>query len=137
MFEQMKKAIEEESGEIYDYQFAYDGPYSEYVNGIYGDAVEQVSQEVGESINVEASIQCGCGRNDMYCESGHTSWDFEDECDTLLEYAQEAETEEEFKNMIAGFLRGKWEDCVPEEDEEDEEDEEESAFDITEEEEDD
>lgn len=125
MFEQMKKAIEEESSEIYDYQFAYDGPYCEYVNGIYGDAVEQVSAEVGESINVEASIQCGRGRNDMYCESGRTSWDFEDGCDTLLEYAQEAETEEEFKNMIAGFLRGKWEDCVPEEDEEDEEDEEE------------
>ena len=125
MFEQMKKAIEEESGDIYDYQFAYDGPYADYVGDVYGSALEKLSKEVGEDIDVEASIQCGRGRNDMYCESGHTYWDFESECDTLLEYAQDAETEEEFEGMIVGFLRNKWEDCIPYDEEDEEEDEEE------------
>ena len=120
MFEEMKRAIKEESGDIYDYQFAYDGPYAEYVGGVYGSAIEKLSAQVGEAIDIEASIQCGRGRNDMHCESGHTYWDFEDECDTLLEYAQEAETEEEFENMIVAFLYSKWEDCVPYDEEDDE-----------------
>lgn len=124
MFNEMKKAIKEESPEIYDYQFGYDGPYCDYVNDIYGQALDELCKQTGESINVEASIQCGRGRNDMYCESGRTYWDFEGECDTLLEFAEEAETEEEFKSSILAYLHSKWEDCDMEDDDEDEDDEE-------------
>lgn len=125
MFEEMKKAIAEESGEIYDYQFAYDGPYADYVCGVYGEALEKVSKEVGDDLYVEPSIQCGVGRNDMYSAKGTTYWDFEAECDTLLEFAEEAETEEEFRDMIASYLMGKYEECEPEDDDDyDEEDDE-------------
>lgn len=120
MFEEMKAYLEE--NEDLDGQFGYDDQYADYVNGVYGEAVEEASHEVGDDIFVEPSIQGGMGGVFMTCEKGSTNWDFESECDTLLDYAMEAETEEEFKNLIKGFILSKYEECVPEDDEDDEED---------------
>lgn len=121
MFEEMKAYLEND-GEAG--QFGYDDPYADYVNGIYFDAITEVERQTGEaSIVVEPSIQAGMGRVDMYCDKGTTYWDFESECETLAEFAMEADTEEEFKQSIVGFLLGKYEDCVPADDEDEYEDE--------------
>lgn len=118
MFEEMKAWLQ--SPEAEDYQFGYDDPYSDYVGGVYYDAIEEVGRQMNDAdIMVEPSIQAGMGRVDMYCKNGTTNWDFESECETLAEYAMEAETEEEFKQSIVGFLLGKYEDCIPEDDEDD------------------
>lgn len=114
MFEEMKAAIEND--EI-NGQFGYDDQYADYVSDVYGEAVEEASREVGDDIFVEPSIQSGRGGVFMTCNKGTTDWDFESECDTLLEYATEAETEEEFRAMIKSFILSKYEDCFPEEDE--------------------
>lgn len=118
MFEEMKNYLEND-GEAG--QFGYDDPYADYVNDIYCDAVTEVERQTGEaSIVVEPSIQAGMGRVDMYCDKGTTHWDFESECETLAEFAMEADTEEEFKNAIVAFLLGKYEDCISEDDDDDE-----------------
>lgn len=120
MFEEMKAWLATPAVE--DYQFGYDDPYADYIGGVYYDAIHEVGRQMNDAdIVVEPSIQAGMGRVDMYCKNGVTNWDFESECEMLLEFAEEAETEEELKNSIVGFLLGKYEDCVPE-DEEDEDD---------------
>ena len=119
MFEEMKAWLQ--SPEAEDYQFGYDDPYADYVGGIYADATEEVGRQMTDAdIFIEPSIQAGMGGVFMTCKNGSTSWDFESECETLAEYAMEAETEEEFKQSIVGFLLSKYEDCVPEDDEDDE-----------------
>lgn len=119
MFEEMKAWLQ--SPEAEDYQFGYDDPYADYVGGIYADATEEVGRQMTDAdIFIEPSIQAGMGGVFMTCKNGSTSWDFESECETLAEYAMEAETEEEFKRSIVGFLLGKYEDCVPEDDADDE-----------------
>lgn len=120
MFEEMKAWLS--SPEAEDYQFGYDDPYADYVGGVYYDAIQEVCTQMNDAtIEVEPSIQGGRGGVFMTCNKGSTHWDFESECDMLIEYAEEAETEEEFKQSIVGFLLGKYEDCVPE-DEDDEDD---------------
>ena len=118
MFEEMKAWLQTPAAE--DYQFGYDDPYADYVEGVYYDAIQEVCTKMNDAtIEVEPSIQGGRGGVFMTCKNGSTHWDFESECDTLIEYAEEAETEEEFKQSIVSFLLGKYEDCVPEEDDED------------------
>lgn len=121
MFEEMKAAIE--NGEI-DGQFGYDGQYADYVNSIYGEATREASQRVRDDIFIEPSIQGSMGGVFMTCSTGTTNWDFESECDILYGFAEESETEEEFKEKIVGFILDKYADCYPEapdeyEDEED------------------
>lgn len=121
MFEEMKAWLA--SPEAEDYQFGYDDPYADYVGGIYGEAEREVGEMMNDAdIFIEPSIQAGMGGVFMTCKNGSTNWDFESECDTLLEFAEEADSEEEFKQSIVGFLVGKYEECVPEEDD-DEDDE--------------
>lgn len=120
MFEEMKAYLENGGDEG---QFGYDDPYADYVGGVYYDAIEEVGRKMNDAnIDVEPSIQGGMGGVFMTCKKGETHWDFESECDMLLEFAEEAETEEEFKQSIVSFLLGKYEECVPEDDEEDDED---------------
>ena len=122
MFEAMKEYLKNDE---LDGQFGYDDKFSDYVNDIYCQASEKLCEITGDSsIYIEPSIQCGCGGVFMSTDHGSTNWDFESECDTLLEFAEDADTEEEFKNYIVNFLQGKYEDVMPEdEEEEDEEDE--------------
>ena len=119
MFDEMKAAIEND--EI-DGQFGYDDQYADYVGSVYGEATAEASRRVGDDIFIEPSIQGGMGGVFMTCNKGTTDWDFESECDTLYEFAEESESEEEFKEKIVGFILGKYEDCCPEEDEKDHED---------------
>ena len=125
MFEEMKAAIEND--EI-DGQFGYDDQYADYVNDVYGEATAEASQRVGDDIFIEPSIQGGIGGVFMTCNKGTTNWDFESECDILYEFAEESETEEEFKEKIIGFILGKYEDCYPEEDEDEEDDDEDPNY---------
>ena len=124
MFEQLKAWLKTE--EVEDYQFGYDDPYADYINGLYGDAVGKLQKETGdESIFVEPSIQCGRGCVVMYTEDGRSQWDFESECETLLEFAEDADTEEELIACIKGYLNSKYEDRSQEDEEDDDEMEEE------------
>lgn len=117
MFEEMKSWLQTPAAE--DYQFGYDDPYADYLGGVYYDAIEEVGRQKNDAdIFVEPSIQGGRGGVFMTCKNGTTSWDFESEGDMLIEFAEEAETEEEFKQAIVSFLLGKYEECVPEDDEE-------------------
>ena len=121
MFEEMKAWLS--SPEAGDYQFGYDDPYVDYLYGIYGDAEREVGEQMNDAdIFIEPSVQSGMGGVFMTCKNGSTSWDFESECETLAEYVMEAESKEELKNAIVGYLLGKYEDCVPEEDDDDDED---------------
>lgn len=121
MFEEMKEYLENGGDEG---QFGYDDPYADYVNDIYMSAISELEVEMNDaSIDIEPSIQGGMGRVDMQCKAGSTYWDFETECEILAELAIESETEEEFKNAIKSFLRGKYEECEPEDDDDDEYDE--------------
>lgn len=122
MFNEMKDWLQTPAAE--DYQFGYDDPYADYIGGVYYDAIEEVGRQMNDAdICVEPSIQGGRGGVFMTCKNGMTNWDFESECDMLIEFAEEAETEEEFKQSIVGFLLGKYEDCVPADDEDEYEDE--------------
>lgn len=122
MFKQLKEWLK--TGEVEDCQFSYDSPYDDYINGLYADVIEKLQEETGDtSIFVEPSIQCGRGCVVMYTSDGKSEWDFETECDDLLEFAEEADTEEELIALIKSYLNSKYEDRT-EDDEEDEEDEE-------------
>lgn len=113
MFEEMKAWLQTPAAE--DYQFGYDDPYADYLWGIYGDAEREVGEQMNDAdIFIEPSIQGGMGGVFMTCKNGSTSWDFESECETLAEYVMEAESEEELKNAIVGYLLSKYEECVPE-----------------------
>lgn len=121
MFEEMKAWLQTPAAE--DYQFGYDDPYADYLGGVYYEAIEEVGRQKNDAdIFVEPSIQGGRGGVFMTCKNGTTSWDFESECDMMIEFAEEAETEEEFKQSIVGFLLGKYDECVPEDEDGDLED---------------
>lgn len=115
MFEEMKAWLQTPAAE--DYQFGYDDPYVDYLGGVYFDAINEVGRQKNDpNIFVEPSIQGGVGGVFMTCNKGTTDWDFESECDMMLEFAEEAETEEDFKQSIVGFLLDKYDECVPEDD---------------------
>lgn len=121
MFEKLKAWLKTDA--VADYQFGYDSPYDDYVNVLYGDAVSKLQKQTGDkSIFVEPSIQCGRGCVVMYTKDGRNQWDFEDECETLLELAKDAETEEELISNIESYLTGKYEDRVAEGEDEENED---------------
>lgn len=127
MFDEMKAWLQTPAAE--DYQFGYDDPYADYVGGVYYDAIQEVCAQMNDAtIDVEPSIQGGRGGVFMRCKNGMTHWDFESECDMLIEYADEADTEEEFKQSIVSFLLGKYEDCVPEDEDDDEDDDEDPDY---------
>lgn len=120
MFEEMKAWLQ--TDDVENYQFGYDDPYADYVGGIYYNATAEVSQEVNDDIFIEPSIQAGMGGVFMTCNNGTNHWDFEGECELLLELASESETEEEFKNGIKAFILNKYEECEEEDDEDEEDD---------------
>lgn len=128
MFNEMKAWLK--TNEVEDYQFCYDDPYSDYTGELYWKAVERLQKEVGDdTIFVEPSIQCGCGCNVMYTKDGRSEWDFESECESIFEFAEEAETEEELISSIYGYLMDKYEDRSEDDDDYDEDDEDEDEED--------
>lgn len=119
-FTEMKNYIKEHD----DVYLAYDSPYSDYIDELYGSALSSLSEKY-EDLLVEPSIQCG--RGGVFASFTHeekqysTNWDYEDECEAIDELAQECETEEEFMNALYAYIEGQLEFAHPEYDDEDEE----------------
>ena len=119
-FKKMKKYLAKQN----DTTLAYDSPFSDYIDGLYAEAVEKLSEQY-EGLYIEPSIQCGMGGvfASFRYEDVHysTNWDFECECETIECLADEADTEEELINSIYEYLNDKLADATPEEDEDEEE----------------
>lgn len=109
MYAQMKQWLQE-NDYIDGHDFAYDGEYAEFVDTLYLEALEKLKEETGdESIFVEPSIQGGQGSVFMFADGKNdTSWDFEAECETLLDYANKTDTASEFVDMIFEYLKAKY-----------------------------
>ena len=109
IYSEMKQWLQE-NDYIDGHDFAYDGEYAEFVDTLYLEALEKLKEETGdESIFVEPSIQGGQGGVFMFANGKNdVSWDFEAECETLLDYANNANTADEFVNMIFGYLKDKY-----------------------------
>lgn len=125
-FKRMKKYLNTDR----DCTLCYDSPYSEYMDGLYFEAISKLA-DTYEELFIEPSIQCGMGGVfATFVIDGRTyetHWDFECECETLEEMAMECETEEELINAIKGYIESHLEDaeCCDEDEEyfDDEEDE--------------
>lgn len=120
MYAQMKQWLQE-NDYIDGYDFAYDGEYAEFVDTLYLEALQKLQEETGdESIFVEPSIQGGQGSVFMFADGKNdASWDFEAECETLLDYANKADTANEFVDMIFEYLKAKYNSMTNEFDDDD------------------
>lgn len=117
-FMKVKNWVEE--NEVNGSNLCYDGPYTDYIDGIYNDALDAANQQCSTNVWIEPSIQAGSGGVFMYDDehNRHTSWDFELECEGILEYLVESESEEEFRNQLTGFFIDKIQALEDEEDDE-------------------
>lgn len=108
------------SGELDD--LVYDSPYSDYIDGLYSKAVEQLCENYYD-LFIEPSIQAGCGGVFAQYEYAgvvyEARWDFECECERIDELFVECNTEQEVVNGIYAYIEAKLEDASPVDDDDD------------------
>lgn len=124
-FEQMKKYLNKHE----DCDLCYDSPYSDYINDLYFQAQEMLSEQFPE-LFIEPSIRGGeGGMFATYVIEGktyHTDWDFRGECYSIEGFVDDCTSEKQLIECIKNFLENHLSDAEPYEydDEEcDEEDE--------------
>ena len=105
IFNKMKKYLSTD----FDCDFCCDSPFVDYINELYSDALAILSKDYND-LFVEASTQCGRGGVfAQYTVNGTTfeaHWDFQCECEAILEFAENAHTEEELIQSIASYIEG-------------------------------
>ena len=119
IFNEMKDYYEEHN----DSDLVWESPCNEYINDLYARAVEELSEHY-KNLFIEPSIQAGRGGNFATFERDGviytTNWSYEDECEIIQEYAEEADTEEELVHFIKRYIESHLKDVDPEDDEEEE-----------------
>lgn len=97
-FDDMKAYIEREDPD--GVEFAHHGPYADYINSFYSKALDGISDE----IEFEPNIQNGRGSMRIYGLGLSYEYDYEEECQKLLEIASDSDTEEELESRIKDYV---------------------------------
>ena len=130
-FSDMKKWLQETNA---DEEKFFWSDHHEYVDEVYGQAIEKVSEEYNHlNIGFEFSTQAGRGMCEVFGNddegSGYYRWDFEEDREDVFEIVNESENVEELLRALVDYLSGKvecinWEDNSEDEDDYDDYDDE-------------
>lgn len=125
-FKAMKKYLKKNEG----CDLCYDSPFSDYIDNLYVTATFKLDERFTD-LSIEPSTQCGMGGVfATYVYEGktyETHWDYEGECESIMEFIEECNSEEELIECIKNYLENKLSEAelceYDEDDEEYEEDE--------------
>lgn len=107
-FDEMKKEVKQ-AGKLQD--FYLDDPAMDYINEIYGYALQDASAKLDDDIDVDVSENINDDTVVMTCENGQTSWTYDEDCNVLYELMMQANNEKEFKQGIMDFVLKKYDEC--------------------------
>ena len=100
-WDRMKEFAEDADGR----SLVYDGPYADYIDNIYLSAFDAASK--GTDVTLTTNIELGHGNITITDGIDSYTWDFEEDCENVLDMVNSSKTSTIFKKKLIKYFQNK------------------------------